>query len=412
MRIAIRNAKKIITPDPVGESDPMPELLELEGKDVIINDGMIEELHGSKPSHFNSGDFRILDAQGGSITPGFIDSHTHIMYCGDRTEEFYLKIAGSSYEDILKRGGGIFSTVKATRACSPNDLISSTLRRVENAMRRGTTTLEIKTGYGLDRDSEMRMLRSIEEVRRMAGISIISTALPLHAIPPGREEEDYVSEVLEEILPLMLDTSDFVDIFCDSGAFSARSAERLASFAKLRGVKMKMHAGEIGNIGCAKLCSRYPLTSVDHLIHTDAGDLRALSQSGAVATLLPITAFTLGEGYADFHSFASAGIPVAIATDSSPLTMNQNMLFAMNLAVRFLHMKPEEAFVASTVNAARALDMGNMTGIISEGKRADLLVLDIESVDEIPYKWDLDLVDMNLARGKLVFRYRDNDSQR
>lgn len=404
MKTIIRNAAAVYTPvletDSPGASS---SILAYEQKDIVIEGSKIEDIRGASPSHFNSGDYRIIDAAGAVITPGFVDSHTHILYCGKRTEEFYMRLSGSSYSEVLQKGGGILSTVRATRNCSADDLYRSSISRIRSAVRTGTTTMEIKTGYGLNLSTEQKMIESILRIRETGLLRVVSTALPLHAVPEGYGEEDYVNEVLDSILPEIMRHSDFVDIFCDKGAFSVASAERLAIFLEKNGKDFRMHAGEIENIGCAQLAGKYRVRSMDHLLHTSERDLDAMKLGGTIATFLPVTAFSLGEAIPDVNSFRAHGIPISIATDSSPLTMCQNMLYAMHLAVRFYHMTPAETFLASTINPARSLSLQDQTGTISKGKNADLLFLSIDDIDDLPYMWSTDPVSKVMYNGGITF---------
>lgn len=403
METVIRNASAIVTPSgDTDYEDPGTSIEYLEGKDIVVSDSRIVEITGSSRGHLNSGDYRIIDAGGLMVTPGFVDSHTHIMYCGKRTREFYMRLEGSTYSSILAEGGGILSTVSATRGCSPDELFSSTVRRVNSAVRTGTTTIEIKSGYGLNLESERKMIDTINRVKKTGPIRTIATALPMHAVPEGKSEKDYTEDVLKNILPELMAGSDFVDIFCDRGAFSVESAEELAEFLSGMDKGFRMHSGEIENIGCARLASKYRISSVDHLIHTDDADLEAMKSGGTTATLLPITAFSLGETIPDARKFRDREIPVSIATDSSPLTMSQNMLYAMHLGVRFCHMTPEEAFVGSTVNPSRSLGLMEETGTIHRGKSADLLFLNVEGIRDIAYMWDSDPVVKVMYQGRII----------
>lgn len=404
LKTIVQNISAIFTvSDEIDFSDPGSSVQAIEGKDIIIENGKITEMPGSSPGHFDSGNFRVIDAGGDMIIPGFIDSHTHIMYCGKRTEEFYMRMAGRSYSEILASGGGILSTVRATRACTPDELYENTLRRVLNALSLGTTTIEIKTGYGLDLENEKKMMKTIMSLRESNPLRTVATALPLHAVPEGTTEKEYLDYVLSKVLPELLDSSDFVDIFCDRGAFSPDSASKLALFLERNGKKFRMHSGEIENIGCAKLASDHNISSVDHLIHTDRKDRIAMKKGGSVATILPVTAFTLGESYPDAQNFIAEKVPLAIATDSSPLTMCQNMPFAMHLGVKYCNLSPLEAFVASTANPAKSLALDGHTGRIRPGLSADMVFMAADSVEDIPYMWNTGIINKVMYQGNMRY---------
>lgn len=407
MKTIIRNISAIFTAEeePV-LTDPGSSVKTMENTDIIIENSRIRELIGSRPGHFNSGDYNEIDAGGNIVIPGFVDSHTHILYCGRRTREFYMRLAGRTYSEILESGGGILSTVNATRECSPDSLYRSTADRIENAVSNGTTTIEIKTGYGLDLYTEKKMMNTISRIRSDNNLRTVATALPMHAVPDGTTEAEYVSTVLEKVLPEIMNDADFVDIFCDRGAFSVGSAEKLALYVMKHNRELRVHSGEIENIGCARLAAKYRIKSMDHLIHTDPGDRKAMKSGKCNATFLPVTAFSLGEVFPDARHFIAEGIPVSIATDSSPLTMCQNMQFAMYLAVRYGHMTPLESFVASTVNPARSLSLGNTTGTVKAGKSADLIFANAASVEDLPYMWNAGIIRKVMYGGNISYENR------
>ncbi len=413
MKTLIRDISAIFTTqEKPNYRDPGSSVRTIENSDIVVDGSRIVEIAGNRRGHFNSGDYRIIEAEGSIITPGFVDSHTHIMYCGRRTEEFYMRLEGKTYSEILEKGGGILNTVQATRNCTSEELYVSTAERIRNALINGTTTMEIKTGYGLDLETENKMLHTINRFRDENIMRIIRTALPLHAVPGGQTEEQYLKHVLDDVLPGMMEKSDFVDIFCDRGAFSAQSAGKLAKFLSEIGKEFRMHSGEIENIGCARLASEFPVRSLDHLIHTDASDRKAMREGKSNATFLPVTAFSLGEAFPDAGEFISEGIPVSIASDSSPLTMCQNMQFAMYLAVRYCNMSPLEAFVASTVNPAASLSAGDITGTVTEGKSADLLFLSAKGVEDIPYMWNAGIINKVMYEGNIRYENRLVDDSR
>lgn len=390
MKTLLRNIGQIFNPSLPSKGEPFVD--HLEDKCLIIDKGRIESIVSERTVDLNSADFKVMDALSATVIPGFVDPHTHILYCGRRTGEFYMRLAGKTYLEILREGGGILKTVNSTRMCDTDALLNETLPRIRNAVSNGTTTMEIKTGYGLDKVSELKMLQCAKLIRKMDPLRVVITALPLHAVPEGMNEVTYLNEALENILPEMAEDSDFLDIFCDAGSFSPESLRKIGEFSSSTGIPLRIHAGEIDNIGCIPASSEFKVLSYDHILHVDQRDIEIIREKRAYGTILPITAFVLGERMPDARRLIDGGIRVSIGSDSSPLNPSQNMLFAQYLAVRFCKMKPEEAFIASTVNAAGSLGMVDTVGSIEPGKCADLVMLGVNDLDDIPFMWNSGIV--------------------
>ena len=333
-----------------------------------------------------------LDLGGRLITPAFIDCHTHLVFGGNRAREFEMRLEGASYEDIARAGGGILSTVKATRACSEDDLVQDALQRLDILLGEGVRTIEIKSGYGLTIADEIKMLRAAKRLSELRGIRVRTTYLAAHALPPeykGRSEA-FVDEV---VLPGM-DAAhaegliDAVDVFCERIAFSIEETRAIFEHARRRGLPVKIHAEQLSNLGGAKLAASFRALSADHLEYLDEDGAAALAKAGTVAVLLPGAFYTLRETQAPpVSALRDAGVPIAIATDcnpgSSPLT---SLLLAMNMACTLFRLTPEEALAGVTRNAAKALGLEADIGTISPGKRAELAVWNVAEPAELSYR--------------------------
>jgi len=329
------------------------------------------------------------DARGAWITPGLVDCHTHLVHAGNRAREFELRLQGATYEEIAKAGGGIASTVRSTRAASEDELFLVAKRRLAQWIDEGTAVIEIKSGYGLDRDTELKMLR----VARRLGeaIAVKTTFLGAHAVPgeyQGRAD-DYVEFVCEEVLPAALEEKlvDAVDVFCERIAFDVRQTTRVLEKAKALGLPVKLHADQLSDSGGAALAARHGALSADHLEYSNEEGIRALQQAGTVAVLLPGAFYFLRETrLPPIEALRRNRVPVALATDnnpgSSPLS---SPLLAMNLACTLFRFTPEEALAGFTIHGARALGMQASHGTLEKGKAADLALWDVESPAELAY---------------------------
>ena len=329
------------------------------------------------------------DARGAWITPGLVDCHTHLVHAGNRAREFELRLQGATYEEIAKAGGGIASTVRSTRAASEDELFLVAKGRLAQWIDEGTAVIEIKSGYGLDRDTELKMLR----VARRLGeaIAVKTTFLGAHAVPGEYQEraDDYVEFVCEEVLPAALEEKlvDAVDMFCERIAFDVRQTTRVLEKAKALGLPVKLHADQLSDSGGAALAARHGALSADHLEYSNEEGIRALQQAGTVAVLLPGAFYFLRETrLPPIEALRRNRVPVALATDnnpgSSPLS---SPLLAMNLACTLFRFTPEEALAGFTIHGARALGMQASHGTLEKGKAADLALWDVESPAELAY---------------------------
>lgn len=333
-----------------------------------------------------------IDCRGRTITPALVDPHTHAVWAGDRKDELELRIAGADYEEIFEKGGGILSSVRQTRAVSEDELHAQSLARLRRMRAAGTTTLEIKSGYGLDLETELRQLRVARRLRA-AGFRIKTTCLVAHAIPqeardrPGGREA-FIERIQAEILPTVAaqHLADYADVFCDRGAFTVEESRRVLQTARSLGLGLRVHANELGSTGGARLAAELGAASADHLLHLDDDERRALREAGVVATLLPGTSLVLGKPYADGRALVEAGVAVAVATDCNPGSCAlESLSMVLALACYGNRLSPAQALCAVTHNAAASLQLDHEVGSVVAGKSADLLVLDTTDWRDLVY---------------------------
>ena len=331
----------------------------------------------------------IVDAEGGSLVPGFVDAHTHIVFAGDRRDELRRRLAGASYADIAAEGGGILATVAATRTATEDHLVEVTTRRLDDMLRSGTTSCEAKTGYGLTTDSELKLLRVIARLQRVQPVEIAPTFMGAHEIPAefrGRNEA-YVDLLCDEMIPAVAHSrlAEWCDVFCEQGVFSPPQATRILEAGRTAGLKPRIHADELGPSGGSTVAAAVGARSADHLIFADAHAAQALAAAGTVATLMPTAALFLKLGrYAPARMLIEAGVPVALATDVNPGGgFSSSMPFAMTLACFAMSLTFEEALVAATLNAAYSLDRDAQVGSLEPGKQMDALLVDGPAVELI-----------------------------
>ena len=325
------------------------------------------------------------------ITPGLIDCHTHLIYGGCRADEFALRLSGASYEQIARAGGGINSTVRATRLADEDSLFRQSSRRLQALLAEGVTVLEVKSGYGLNLEDERKILKVARRLGENSPVTIYTTFLGAHAVPPeyaGRAD-DYISSVCNEILPALHDDGlvDAVDVFCENIAFTRAQAERVFERAVQLGLPVKIHAEQLTNMGGARLATRFRALSADHLEHLDEAGVLAMKDAGVVAVLLPGASYFLREKkQPPIDLFRLHNVPIAIATDSNPGTSPvTSILLTMNMACTVFRLTPAEALAGVTTHAAQALGKGDTHGIVARGRYADFCVWDIESLSELAY---------------------------
>ncbi len=354
----------------------------------------------------------VLDADGRSLVPGFVDPHTHIPWMGDRAGEFEQRLAGATYMEIMAAGGGIMSTVRAVRQASVADLVADNRPRLERMLAYGTTSVETKTGYGLNLETELKQLEAMRLLNEALPIDLTYTFLPAHAIPEvyrGRAN-DYVDLVIEEMLPAGAkwmqrhNVTLFCDVFCEEGVFDVAQTRRILTAAAQLGYRLKLHADEFVGLGGTKLAVELGAVSADHLVHTPAADIQALGQGDTVAVGLPGTPFSLAEpAYTPAQAILAAGGALAIATDCNPGTSwceSQQMMMA--LACRYMGLTPAQALAAVTINAAYAIGRGAEIGSLEPGKQADILLLDTADYRQLGYRYGVNLVSTVVKNGRII----------
>ncbi len=406
--LIIHNAR-IVTPtgNTARRGKAMNELLVVPNGTVEVTEGIITYV-GENRSAFPKG-YEILNAQGKVLLPGFVDSHTHLVFGGYRPEEFMWRMRGDSYMSIMERGGGIVNTMKATREATHEELLRKAEWFIDIMSRMGVTTVEGKSGYGLDHDAEMKQLEVMRDINAKADrkVDIATTFLGAHALPPeykGRDEE-YIDYLINVMLPEVKERglAENCDIFCEKGVFTVEQSRRLLSAAQKMGFGAKIHADEIVSFGGAELAGELHALSADHLLHASDEGIRAMAEGGVVSTLLPLTAFTLREPYARGREMIDAGCAVALATDLNPGSCCSGSIpLTFALACIYMHLSVEEAITAMTLNGAAAIGRADRIGSIETGKQGDFALLDDDTYYVLPYYTGMNSVELTIKNGRIL----------
>ena len=370
----------------------------------IIFVGTTQELIANFPP---SAETVIIDATNRLVTPGFIDPHTHIIFDGYRENELEMKLSGKSYMEILESGGGIFKTVKATREAALARLIKNGKNILSRMLEYGTTTIETKSGYGLDTENEIKSLLAAKELNLEQPIDIISTFLGAHAVPPEYEgkTDEYVEIIISEMIPRIAKEglAEFCDVFCEEGIFSIDQTKTILSTAMKYGMKPQIHIDEIVDTNGALLAAELSAVQVGHLLKSNDKGLEALKRTNTIATLLPGTPFCLMlKDYAPARKMIEMGIPIALATDLNPNCWTESMQMIIALACYHMKLSPAEALTAATINAACAIERQNVIGSIEVGKKADIIVFDVPNHNFLPYQFGVNLVSKVIKNGNIV----------
>ena len=408
--LVLHNASQIVTVDSHGASSKrgseMREIGVREHASLVIESDKISAILPSREIQFTPYD-EVVDCTGKVILPGFVDSHTHAVFATARAEEFAMRIEGKSYQEIAAAGGGIANSMRGVRAATKESLEAGLRERLHEMFRHGTTTAEVKSGYGLNCESELKMLEAIKDAHSVTPVEIHPTFLGAHAVPPeyiGRQPE-YVDYVINDMLPEIgrRNLAEYCDVFCDDGYFTAEESVRIFNAAKQFGMRPKVHADELAETGGAAMAARVGALSADHLLCVSNEGIAAMKSAGVVATLLPGTAYFLGVPYAPVRTMIDAGLAVALATDFNPGTSPVcNMQMVLSLACTQMRMTVEEAITAATINAHAALGLSQMLGSLEAGKQADAVVFDLPNYHEIAYWFGGNLVKAVVKRGKVA----------
>ena len=363
--------------------------------------------------HAQAKDIQLVDASGRLVTPGLVDPHTHLIFGGNRANEFIMRCQGKTYTEIADAGGGIVASMRATRSASAEELASLGLLRLKRMLQAGTTTCEIKTGYGLDAQSELSMLEAIYQLQKAQPVELIATFMPAHAVPPGADRESYVQQIVDDMLPRAAKLSKqydtetpIIDVFCDKGYFTLEDTRKIFTAAHALGMQTKVHADEFVNLGATELAVNHQSLSADHLLNVSDDEIVKLAASSTVAVLLPGTSFYLNlDEHAPARKMIDSGVAVALGSDFNPGSCHIFSLpLIWALACLHLRMTPEEALTALTVNAAYAIGAGDKVGQIASGYQADITIYDVQSIEEVPYNLGWNPVSMTIKKGSIVHR--------
>ena len=412
-RLLIKNLDQIATP--IGKTalkgKEMEDIKIYHDGAIYCEDGIIQAIgdtqdimHGLE----SSAGMKVIDGRGKCAVPGFIDPHTHFLFGGTRADEFISRLEGVPYMELLKRGGGIVSTMKATRAMTEAEMYAAGKKTLEDMLRQGFTTIEGKSGYGLDRDTELKMLRAMKKMNEDLPVSLKTTFLGAHAIPPefADNADGFIDFLIEKVLPEVVkdDLAQFCDVFCEKGVFTVEQSKKLLLAAQKMGLKSKIHADEIVSTGGGGLAAQIGAISADHLLAVSNDDIEKLSASDTVAVLLPITAFCMRKDFAPARHMIDTGGAVALASDYNPgscYSYAAPLLLA--LAVISMKMTINEAVTAITLNAAAAVDEAETAGSLEAGKKADILLLNRPDYRFLVYLTGINIVEHVVKNGKLLF---------
>jgi imidazolonepropionase len=385
----------------------MSELAIIRDGGMLIREGKIDMVGSSNEIEKIAGDAKIVDAGGRVVLPGFVDAHTHLVFAGNRVEDFERRARGESYDQIAKAGGGIWSTVKRTRAASEVDLFDCAKNRVEWFLKGGTTTVEAKSGYGLTVEDELKILRVMQRLNEERLLEIVPTFLGAHAVPREMDADKYIELVIDEMLPRVASEklAEFCDVFCERGYFNIEQSRKILSRAKQIGLELRIHADQLSNSGGARLAAELKTTTADHLEKMDEQGITAMKSAGVQPVLLPGSVYALG--LSDFpraREMIEAGLAVVIATDFNPgSSPTPSMPMILSLACTQMKMSPAEAITAATINAAYSLDRGDHIGSLEHGKAANFSIFDCGDYRELAYWFGFVQAHSVYVRGERIF---------
>jgi imidazolonepropionase len=409
--LAVLNASQLVTLSGPKRSRVGTELSELgiirEGG-MLIRDGKIERVGPSDEIEKNVGDGEVVDARGHVVMPGFVDAHTHLVFAGNRLNDFDRRARGETYEQIAKAGGGIWSTVEKTRAASQADLLAQAKQHANWFLRCGTTTVEAKSGYGLTVEDELKILGVMRRLKDGVPLEIVPTFLGAHAVPRELSTDEYLGILITEMLPRVAAErlAEFCDVFCERGYFNIDQSRKILSAAKKVGLSLRGHVDQLTNSGGAKLMAEMCATTADHLEQTDEQGIAALRKANVQPVLLPGSVYALGSSrYPRVREMIEAGLAIVLATDFNPgSSPTPSMPMVLSLACTQMKMSPAEAITASTINAAYSLNRGDSIGSLEAGKVANFVIFDCEDYRELPYWFGMPLTPSVFVRGECALR--------
>ncbi len=347
----------------------------------------------------------VIDATGQVVMPGFVDCHTHLVYAGSREFEIEMKAKGKSYMQIMSEGGGIYRTVRDTRAASWEELFKQSAKRLESMIAHGSTSVEAKSGYGLDKVTEIRMLEVVRRLGEEYPVSLVPTYLGAHVVPPEQSAEQYMDMMVNDVMPEVSrrKLAEFCDVFCEKGAFTIDQSRKVLLAAKALGMKLKIHADELSPSGGAELAADVRAVSAEHLVKPSDDGIMAMARKDVIGALLPATPYSsMSKDYADGRRLIDLGVPVALGTDLNPNCWNESMQFTISLACHKMRMTPAEAITAATINSAAAIGLEKRVGSLERGKRADVIFLGVPTHVHIPYRFGTNLCVRTIKDGKTV----------
>ncbi len=400
--ILIKNANELITLKGLNSPRIKKEMSDIgiiKNGSIAIKNGFIIDI-GKDLSYKSE---TIIDARGKTVMPGFVDPHTHLVFSGSREFELDWKLKGSTYNDIKNKGGGIFYTVEKTRTTSYNKLLKEARIRLDNMLSYGTTTCEAKTGYGLNTETELKILKVQKKLNDTHTVDIVSTFLGAHAIPKEQTSTEYIKILTEDMLPKVTKYAMFCDVFCEKEYFTIDQSRDILESGKKYGLLAKIHADEIVDTGGASLAAKIGAVSADHLLMTSDKGIKDIAKAGVIGVLLPGTPFSLMlNNFPQVRKMIDSGVPIALATDLNPNCYVENMQFIIQLACFKLKMTPAEAICASTFNAACAISKQNEIGSLEKGKIADIIILDTPNHLFIPYHFGINHIEKVIKKGCIV----------
>jgi imidazolonepropionase len=409
--LIIKRANELVTlsgssKEPI-RKNAMRDLHIIEKGAVAVNDGKILAVGKTSEIEQRYKSEAVVDANGKVVMPGFVDGHTHLVFAGAREKEFEERLKGYSYLEILTKGGGILSTVRETREASKAQLAKEAKETLDIMLKNGTTTVEAKSGYGLTVADEVKCLEVSKELDGYHAVEVVSTFLGAHAVPPEFHDnvDEYVTLVTEQMIPKVAENrlAEFCDVFCEKDVFNVRQARQVLKTGTEYGLKPKIHADEITDLGGAELAAEVKAISAEHLLCASDEGLSAMAQEGVIAVLLPAASFSLMTGrYANARKMIAMGIPIALGTDFNPSCWTENMQMAIAFACREMRLTPAEAIVAATINSAHSIGRGQETGSLERGKKANIIVLDIPTHSFLGYRFGVNLVENVVIDGEIM----------